>query len=59
MSTEEKLKEALQALKSIASFHRDNAHLPEFWMELPHEQCADTLAADTLIARTAYEDLTK
>jgi hypothetical protein len=54
-----KLEIAKQALKSIASLHRSGADTIDHWLNLSHEQCAQTNVNDTIIARTAFEAITE
>lgn len=50
------VKEQSNALKSIASAHHEKHAEKQFWLELGLDQCATTLACDTMIARTCIAD---
>lgn len=57
LTDKQKLVIAVNALKSIASWHRDNADTIPFWMKLPIGSLCDTLATDTDIARRTLEEI--
>jgi hypothetical protein len=44
-----------QALQSIAFAEQPHCNEIEYWLDITHERCAETLAVDTQVAREALE----
>ena len=55
-SRDKQLAVAIEALNSIAGEVHDQERI-EYWLDCTHDECAETVATDTVIAREALREL--